>query len=141
MNSRSMLYVGRYSQMSLHTILGVGTDSRDDLPLGVMILPSGILKMEKKCPGLKVRFPYWPNRPWSLVNNTLPRYAVNHPNSTYGMVRNTVILYWAIKKLEKWCQACRLSVRVLSRVKRLIQDYVHTVKIINTIFRWEVIAC
>ena len=33
-------------------------DSRDGLPRGV--LPSGILKMEKYCPGLKVRSPVLP---------------------------------------------------------------------------------
>ena len=35
-----------------HAILSWGMDSRDGLPLGA--LPSGILKIEKYCPGLKV---------------------------------------------------------------------------------------
>ena len=38
-----------------HTILGERIVSRDGLPRGV--LPSGILKIEKYCPGLKVRSP------------------------------------------------------------------------------------
>ena len=50
-----MVYVGIYALIYLHTILGEGIVSRDDLPRGV--LPSGILKMEKYCPGHKVRSP------------------------------------------------------------------------------------
>ena len=50
-----MVYVGIYALIYLHTILGAGIISRDGLPRGV--LPSGILKMEKYCPGLKVRSP------------------------------------------------------------------------------------
>ena len=50
-----MVYVGTYALIYLHTILGEEMDSRDGLPRGA--LPSGILKMEKYCPGLKVRFP------------------------------------------------------------------------------------
>ena len=48
-----MVYVGIYALIYLHTILGEGIVSRDGLPRGV--LPSGILKIEKYCPGLKVR--------------------------------------------------------------------------------------
>ena len=55
MSSRTMLYVGRYTQMYLHTILDYGMDSRDGLPRGA--LPSGILKIGKYCPGLEVRSP------------------------------------------------------------------------------------
>ena len=47
-----MVYVGIYALIYLHTILGEGVVSRDGLPRGV--LPSGILKIEKYCPGLKV---------------------------------------------------------------------------------------
>ena len=47
-----MVYVGIYALIYLHTILGEGIVSRDGLPRGV--LPSGILKIEKYCPGLKV---------------------------------------------------------------------------------------
>ena len=47
-----MVYVGIYALIYLHTILGEGIVSRDDLPRGV--LPSGILKIEKYCPGHKV---------------------------------------------------------------------------------------
>ena len=50
-----MIYVGIYALIYLHTILGEGMDSRDGLPRGA--LPSGILKMEKYCPGHKVRSP------------------------------------------------------------------------------------
>ena len=52
MGSRSIVYVGIYALIYLHTILGERIVSRDGLPRGV--LPSGILKMRKKCPGLKV---------------------------------------------------------------------------------------
>ena len=55
MSSHSMVYVGIYALIYLHTILGEGIVSRDGLPRGV--LPSGILKIEKYCPGLKVRSP------------------------------------------------------------------------------------
>ena len=54
-----MIYVGTCALIYLHTILGDGIVSRDGLPRGV--LPSGILKMEKYCPGLKVRFPQYPS--------------------------------------------------------------------------------
>ena len=50
-----MVYVGIYALIYLHTILGEGMVSRDGLPRGV--LPSGILKIEKYCPGLKIRSP------------------------------------------------------------------------------------
>ena len=49
-----MVYVGTYALIYLHAILAEGIVSRDGLPRGV--LPSGILKIEKYCPGLKVRF-------------------------------------------------------------------------------------
>ena len=52
-----MLYVGKYPQIYPHTILGLGNVSRDGLPRGT--LPSGIFKLEKYCPGLKVRHPIW----------------------------------------------------------------------------------
>ena len=55
MSSHSMIYVGIYALIYLHTILHQGMDSRDGLPRGA--LPSGILKMEKYCPGHKVRSP------------------------------------------------------------------------------------
>ena len=55
MGSRSIVYVGLYALIYQHTILGERIVSRDELPRGV--LPSGILKIEKYCPGLKVRFP------------------------------------------------------------------------------------
>ena len=55
MGSCSIVYVGIYALIYLHTILGERIVSRDGLPRGV--LPSGILKIEKYCPGLKVRFP------------------------------------------------------------------------------------
>ena len=47
-----MLYVGTYAQIYPPTILRLGIVSRDGLPRGT--LPSGILKLEKYCPGLKV---------------------------------------------------------------------------------------
>ena len=47
-----MIYVGIYALIYLHTILHQGMDSRDGLPRGA--LPSGILKIEKYCPGHKV---------------------------------------------------------------------------------------
>ena len=50
-----MMYVGIYALIYLHTILHQGMDSRDGLPRGA--LPSGILKIEKYCPGHKVRSP------------------------------------------------------------------------------------
>ena len=50
-----MVFVGTYALIYLHTILGERIVTRDGLPRGV--LPSGILKIEKYCPGLKVRFP------------------------------------------------------------------------------------
>ena len=50
-----MIYIGIYALIYLHTILGEGMDSRDGLPRGAV--PSGILKMEKYCPGHKVRSP------------------------------------------------------------------------------------
>ena len=53
-----MLYVGKYPQIYPHTILGLGHVSRDGLPRGT--LPSGIFKLEKYCPGLKVRHPIFP---------------------------------------------------------------------------------
>ena len=52
MASRSIVYVGIYALIYLHTILGDGIVSRDGLPRGA--LPSGILKIEKYCPGHKV---------------------------------------------------------------------------------------
>ena len=55
MSSRSMLYVGTYPQIYPPTMLRLGIVSRDGLPRGT--LPSGILKLEKYCPGLKVRHP------------------------------------------------------------------------------------
>ena len=58
MSSRSMLYVGTYPQIYPPTILRLGIVSRDGLPRGT--LPSGILKLEKYCPGLKVRHPLRP---------------------------------------------------------------------------------
>ena len=42
MGSRSIEYVGIYALIYLHTTLGEGIVSRDELPRG--ILPSGILK-------------------------------------------------------------------------------------------------
>ena len=52
MGSDSIVYFGIYALIYQHTILGEGIVSRDGLPRGV--LPSGILKIEKYCPGLKV---------------------------------------------------------------------------------------
>ena len=52
MGSRSIVYVGIYALIYQHTILGEQIVARDGLPHGV--LPSSILKMRKKCPGLKV---------------------------------------------------------------------------------------
>ena len=56
MGSRSIVSVGIYALIYLHTTLGDGIVSRDGLSRGV--LPSGILKIEKYCPGLKVRSPF-----------------------------------------------------------------------------------
>ena len=64
MGSCSIVYVGIYALIYQHTILGERIVSRDGLPRGV--LPSGILKIEKYCPGLKVRFPLYP--PGALLN-------------------------------------------------------------------------
>ena len=47
-----MVYVGIYALIYPHTILSDGIVSRDGLPRGV--LPSGIFKIEKYCPGVKV---------------------------------------------------------------------------------------
>ena len=52
-----MIYVGIYALIYLHTILGEGIVSRDGLPRGA--LRSGILKMEKYCPGHKVPVSYF----------------------------------------------------------------------------------
>ena len=52
MGSYSIVYVGIYALIYQHTILGERIVSRDRLPRG--LLPSGILKIEKYCPGLKV---------------------------------------------------------------------------------------
>ena len=52
MSSRSIVSVGIYALIYLHSILDDGIVSRDGLPLGV--LPSGNLKIEKYCPGHKV---------------------------------------------------------------------------------------
>jgi hypothetical protein len=49
--SRSIVSVGIYALIYLHPILDEGIVSRDGLPRGV--LPSGILKIEKYCPGLR----------------------------------------------------------------------------------------
>ena len=49
-----MVYVGIYALIYPHTLLGEGIVYYDGLRRGV--LPSGILKMEKYCPGLKVQF-------------------------------------------------------------------------------------
>ena len=53
-------YLGTYALIYVHTLLGEGIVSRDGLPRGV--LPSGILKIEKYCLGLKVRFLNLPQR-------------------------------------------------------------------------------
>ena len=55
MGSCSIVYVGTYALIYQHTILVERIVSRDGLPRGV--LPSGILKIEIYCPGLKVRSP------------------------------------------------------------------------------------
>ena len=47
--------ISQKSLIYLHTILGEGIVSHDGLPRGVP--PSGILTIEKYCPGFKVRFP------------------------------------------------------------------------------------
>ena len=49
-----MVNVGKNVLIYLHTILGEEIVSRDGLPWGVML--SDILKIEKYCPALKVRF-------------------------------------------------------------------------------------
>ena len=51
----SIVYVGIYALIYQLTILGERIVSRVGLPRRV--LPSGILKIEKYCPGLKVRSP------------------------------------------------------------------------------------
>ena len=57
-----MLYVGTYAQIYPPTILRLGIVSRDGLPRGT--LPSGILKLEKYCPGLKVLHSKFSNVRW-----------------------------------------------------------------------------
>ena len=52
MGSRLIVFVGIFALIYLQTILVERIVSRDGLPRGV--LPSGILKIEKYCPGLKV---------------------------------------------------------------------------------------
>ena len=74
MSSHSMIYVGIYALIYLHTILGEGMDSRDGLPRGA--LPSGILKMEKYCPGHKVRSPFLTN---AKLTAYLPRTVLPIP--------------------------------------------------------------
>ena len=59
MGSRSIVYTRIYALIDQHTILVERIVSRDGLPRGV--LPSGILKIEKYCPGLKVRSPVFDN--------------------------------------------------------------------------------
>ena len=56
MGSRSIVYVGIYALIYLHTILGERIVSRDGLPRGA--LPSGILKIEKYCLGLEIRLSF-----------------------------------------------------------------------------------
>ena len=65
-----MVYVGTYALIYLHAILAEGIVSRDGLPRGV--LPSGILKIEKYCPGLKVRFPYF----FKFVNDDFHKHKI-----------------------------------------------------------------
>ena len=77
-----MIYVGIYALIYLHTILGEGMDSRDGLPRGA--LPSGILKIEKYCPGLKV--------PVSSVNPLL--------STTFVFKSELVKLKWRNLKIK-----------------------------------------
>ena len=65
MGSRSIVYVGIYALIYLHTILGERIVSRDGLPRGV--LPSGILKMRKNVRALKFGSPLMCHPPIEYV--------------------------------------------------------------------------
>ena len=75
MGSRSIVYVGIYALIYQHTILGERIVSRDGLPRGV--LPSGILKIEKYCSGLKVPVSFscnirdWPLSPLKMTDTVI----------------------------------------------------------------------
>ena len=75
-----MIYVGIYALIYLHTILGEGIVSRDDLPRGV--LPSGILKMEKYCPGHKVRSPMIATDKYNRTDTVLETVTKYNSNKT-----------------------------------------------------------
>ena len=70
-----MLYVGTYPQIYPPTILRLGIVSRDGLPRGT--LPSGILKLEKYCPGLKVLHSTYQSQNFSILE---PRPRNREPN-------------------------------------------------------------
>ena len=88
-----MVYVGIYALIYLHIILGEGIVSRDGLPRGV--LPSGILKIEKYCPGLKVRSPLSSSMKlrscYSFQSYRLPWSNLNRPSPT-GVIGSVNIL-------------------------------------------------
>ena len=98
MSSHSMIYVGIYALIYLHTILHQGMDSRDGLPRGV--LPSGILKIEKYCPGHKVpvsKILNWRHISWMNFNMTF-YYQITEigQNKLFFIIKSVdVILLWS----------------------------------------------
>ena len=82
-----MVYAGIYALIYLHTILGEGIVSRDGLPRGV--LPSGILKIEKYCPGLKV--PVSDEMTGGMNDRADTKPFINLRYGSYQFVRNITI--------------------------------------------------
>ena len=83
-----MLYVGKYPQIYSHTILRLGIVSRDNLPRGV--LPSGILKLRKYCPGLKV------------LHSILAEEIVSRDGLPRGVLPSGIL------KIEKYCPGLKV---------------------------------
>ena len=61
----STVYMSIYALIYLHIIFVERIVSRDGLPCGFLL--SGILKIEKNCPGPKVRFPGESVLAWSMI--------------------------------------------------------------------------
>ena len=89
MRSHSMIYVGIYALIYLHTILGEGIVSRDGLPRGV--LPSGILKMEKYCPDHKVPVSYKKTLKFLKKSLNFLKKILNFLKKTLNFPKKTLI--------------------------------------------------